>query len=157
MQIALFVLSGALLVAGFVVVLVVSILRIGRRVAAKAAASAMTDPHLVGVAHLTPTLFGGGAGDGVPRVHGNGVIGMSRDEVTFVLAAPRRVITIPRTAITGASVDTTLRVPGRIRMGRRPWLMIHWTDSAGGAAVAGFLLAEPQRWCAELLGRPGSF
>ncbi len=154
MRTALIVLAGVALIAVFVVLLLAVIISISRRAAAKAQASAAADPHLVGLVHITPALFGGGGGEGASRVVGNGVIGLSRSEVVFALGYSRKVITIPRAAITDVTIDTTLRVPGRIRKGWRPWLMIRWTDSAGGVSLAGFLLAEPARWRAELLDEP---
>ena len=148
------VLAGVAVIVVFVVLLLALIRGIARRATAQAQASAEADPHLVGLIHITPALFGGGGGEAASRVVGNGVIGLSRGEVVFVLGYSRKVITIPRAAITDVTIDTTLRVPGRIRKGWRPWLMIRWTDSAGGASLAGFLLAEPARWRAELLGEP---
>ena len=154
MRTTLIVLAGVAVIAVFVALLLTVIISISRRAAAKAQASAAADPHLVGLIHIAPALFGGGGGEGASRVVGNGVIGLSRNEAVFVLGSPRKVITIPRAAITDVTIDTTLRVPGRIRKGWRPWLMIRWSDSAGSASVAGFLLAEPARWRAELLGEP---
>ena len=82
-------------------------------------------------------------------VGGTGVLAVLPDEVRFVLATPRRSLAIPRAAITSATVERTLRVPGRYQRGGAPFVVLRWT-TADGERVAGFQLREGERVLAAL-------
>lgn len=112
-------------------------------------------PTVPGAVHSAPCNLGGGIGEGISRLRGNGVLGLAPTEVRFVLDVPRRELVIPRSAITQVSVEPVLQLAGRTVSARHPWLVVWWTDERGDEAMVGLLVPEPDRWRAELLGEPG--
>jgi hypothetical protein len=151
MTIAIIIVSGVVAILGFVF----AILFVVRTAVGRSRARAESDPLLAGARHVTAASFGGGEGMDVPSVAGVGMLGIASDALVFVLGMPHRSLSIPLARITDVTLERTLRVPGRIRRGSSPWLMVHWTDGRGGAAKAGFMVPNGPQWQAELLGRQG--
>lgn len=112
-------------------------------------------PTVVGAVHSAPCNLGGGIGEGIAKLRGNGVLGLTPTELRFVLDVPRRELAIPRAAITRVSVEPVLQLAGRTVSARHPWLVVWWIDERGDGAMVGLLVPEPDRWRAELLGEPG--
>jgi len=142
------------LFAALGIALPIGILLLVRGVARRAVAAASADPALAGALVTAPALYGGGDGVGLPVVHGTGALGLTRgplgDELVFVLAVPRREIRVAAGSLIGATVERALRLPGVYRRNRHPWLVVRWTHPSGVPCVAGFAVADPQRW-AEVL------
>jgi hypothetical protein len=85
--------------------------------------------------------YGGGDGDGFGRVRGLRQLAITEDAVTFDQFVTDRRLVIPRASVIGTSVDMTLRVPGRISRGTKPWLTISWTTPDGRVARSCFMVA----------------
>ena len=121
-----------------------------RTIGRRALAVASGDPAFSGAIVVAPALYGGGDGLDLPAIHGTGALGLTRgpagDELVFVLALPRREIRVPAPALTGAGIERALRLPGIYRRSRRPWLMVRWSHPSGVPCVAGFVVAQPEKW-----------
>ena len=144
MKVALIVVGSIAAAVVFAVVLVTLL----KRVAVKVTADALADPAVAGAITVAPALLGGLHMVGGRRTRGNGVLALHRDRLTFVLGTPRRSIDIPLAPITDVEVSKVLRTPGRYVRQLRPWLIVRWPAPELGeaGAVAGFMIADPQRW-----------
>ncbi len=125
------VLALALVLVGFVFGLFAFIRRVGHRVVASASA----DPDTDGATTMVPALMQGGQTEAGHQLNGNGVLALFPTEVRFVLAVPRRTMTIPHASITSATVTKRLRLPGVRRAGGPPWLMIVWAGPVGSQST----------------------
>ncbi|MGB8858331.1 MAG: hypothetical protein WCC60_03700 [Ilumatobacteraceae bacterium] len=130
--------------AGLAVVMAVTISSI-RRAAAKVTADALGDQAAAGAVIAAPALMGGLHMVGMRRTQGNGVLALHPDRLTFVLGKPRRSVDIALAPITDVELSKVLRMPGRYVRQLRPWLIVRWPTQQG-EAIAGFIVAEPQRW-----------
>lgn len=137
-----------------VIALPIGIVLLVRTIGRRASAAASSDPALAGAIVTAPALYGGGDGPELPAIHGTGALGLTRgplgDELVFVLAVPRREIRIPAAGLTEATIERALKLPGVYRRTRYPWLVVRWANPSGLACVAGFTVAEPEKW-AEVL------
>ena len=115
---------------------------------------AEADPTIMGASRTVRCLYGGGDNDGMGSLVGNGVLAMTATSLVFVLGVPHRTMTIPRDSIRKVSQERTLRMPGRIRRGGFPWLVVEWSDNAGHLARAGFAIRDAQPWLIELASQP---
>ncbi len=133
MSLWLVLIGSAVVLALFIVVLTVGV----RGVAGRATQSAADDPATVGATMMVGVLMPGGQAASGTRLGGNGVLAILSHDVCFVLAVPRRVLTIPRREITSMAVTKSLRGPGRYRRGPMSFLVIEWT-AADGPHTVGF-------------------
>jgi hypothetical protein len=145
--------SGLVVVGVWVVGGAIALVALGfvlKGVVKSATASAMADPATAGAITAAPALMGGIAAPGFGRTRGNGVLALHPDRLTFVLAVPRRVITVPIAAVTEVEVARTLKLPGKFTAGAGSWLMVRWSNTSdtdlAGDGTAGFLVADPERW-----------
>jgi hypothetical protein len=113
------------------------------------------DPAFAGAVVLEAATYGGGDGDGFGKVVGLGSVGLTADTFVFVLRVPRRELRIPLRSITALEIADVLRMPGRYRKARRPWLVVEWATPTGITARSGFLLADPVAWQARLSSASG--
>jgi hypothetical protein len=107
------------------------------------------DPELVGAITSAPANMPGGQSSSGTRVGGIGMLAVYRDQIKFLLATPRRTLVIERADVTAATIEPVLKVPGRYRRARQPFLVLRWND-AGTTRAAGFILRDPQTMLAAI-------
>lgn len=105
------------------------------------------DPFVQGADHTTLANCLGL--EGLDRtLLGTGTLALFPNEIRFVIATPRRQLTIPR-----ARLSVTLEQypdPGDYRPGDDPALVLRWKDHATRATI-GFKVPDPDTWKSMLL------
>jgi len=79
---------------------------------------------------------------------GTGTLALFASEVRFVIATPRRQISIPRRKL-GVTLEQFPN-PGDYRKGDKPALVLRWTDG-GQRHTIGFKVPDPDEWRAHIL------
>ncbi len=109
---------------------------IAAMVARRAVAGARSDPAAVGATMVVDALMHHGRSEAGRRLNGNGVVAVFPTEIRFILAVPRRTVTIRYEQIANLEVTKNLKLPGKRSAGGPPHLIVGWTDSDGSHKTA---------------------
>lgn len=102
------------------------------------------------MAHTATTrdrvLLAGVEGPHLPRIHGQGILALSDDRVTFISASvPHRILSIPRAQIVTVDLTSAMRIRGHWKRNRRHWLRIRWHIGTDVATI-GVIVPNPAMW-----------
>ena len=131
---------GLVLAVALVVLLLVTVIR---HVAGRPTSSAANDATLQGALVAVPALMEAGRSDSGGQLNGNGMLAVFPTEVRFVLGRPRRSVVIDRASIRDVQVTRHLSLPGIVRAGGPPWLILEWV-SPEGHRTTGFQTDQAQ-------------